>query len=93
MHYGIGVQWVVWQEEEQRGALGQLLFQEAGLGSWRLQPLQEGLAMFEHPAADGLGGEVPLQTRENLKENKDSTLCISVTFISTLWLTFVPGRS
>ncbi|TNN50866.1 Zinc finger SWIM domain-containing protein 8 [Liparis tanakae] len=53
-------------EQQQRRTFAELVLQEAGLGPRRLQPLEDGLAVFEHPAADGLRREVAFPSRENL---------------------------
>lgn len=51
---GLRAQRVVGQEQQQRGAFKELLLQQVGLCSWRLQPLQDALMVFKHPAANGL---------------------------------------
>lgn len=56
------------QEEQQCRTFAQLPLQEAGLSSWGLHPLEDGLEVFEHPAADGLRREVMLPSGENLKD-------------------------
>lgn len=54
------------QEDEHCRTFSQLLFEEAGLCPGGLQPMEDGLVVLKHPAADGLGGEVPLTSGENL---------------------------
>lgn len=60
---------VVRQEQQQRGAFAQLALQEAGLCPRRLQPLEDGLVVFEHPATDGVRREVTFLARENLRRD------------------------
>lgn len=73
LQYGIGTgpERIVWQEQQQRRSFSQLTFQEAGLGSRRLQPVQDGLVVFKHPATDGLWCEVALASREDLTEESN----------------------
>lgn len=67
---GTGPKWIVLQEQQQCRTFSQFLFQEAGLCSWRLQPLKDSLMVFKHPTTDGFWCEVTFPSRENLTEEK-----------------------
>ena len=83
---GFGAEWIVRQEEKQRRTFSQLLLQEAGLSARRLQPLEDGLMVLEHPAADGLGREVTFQSRENLKAQKKHFINLKLIEYRISWL-------
>lgn len=69
---GTGPKRIVPQKQQQRWTFSKFLFQEAGLGSRRLQPLEDGLVVFKHPTTDGFRCEFPFPSRENLTEEKNS---------------------
>ena len=84
---GAGPERIVWQEQQQCRTFSQLTFQEAGLCSWRLQPVEDGLVVFKHPATDGLWCEVALTSREDLtEENNPSPWVYTLNYSQNLLL-------